>query len=267
MCEAYHSFIDLQLFPEDEDTTQDEQIEQTEETTEETIEQTEEEPFIEVVYNKEPKKVKMSEAPNYIQKGMNYDKIKGKAEQLETTLEKAAKIQRFDTVDAYLKAIEDAETQAQKQRYEQAGITDPKIIDELIEKNPIVQQAKQLTEQQNFNSEANELAGEFKEAFGRDITPEDVSDEVLAHRKGTGKSLSESFFFVNRKNIKTFIGEAKKQAEKQTIANLHDRARRGVISSDGLGEDVDISDIDTEMARAFGNDPKEIAKYKRSKRG
>ena len=200
-----------------------------------------------------------------------YGEFKGKAEKLETTLEKTARANGFVTpdgkgdVEALQAALEEHERAAEKQRYEQAGITDPKIIDELIEKNPVVQQAKKLTEERKFNEEASELSVEFKEVFGRDITAEDVSDDVIKHRDETGKTLTEAFFYVNRKNFKTLMDEAKTKAQKKTLADVHDRARRGIVNPESEGEDVDITDIDTEMASAFGNDPKEIAKYKKSK--
>lgn len=245
---------------------------------EETVEEPNEEPTEELEQTgeeeaaAEPEQDEMGRKIKEIRESMKqdyekkYGEYKGKAEQLETTLDKAARLSGYPSVEAYLQAVDDAEKQAQEQRYKDAGITDPKIIEELIEKNPVVQQAKQLTEKQRFQDEVNELATEFKEVFERDIAETDVSEEVIRHREQTGKSLSEAFFYLNRKNLKSFMQDAKKKAEKQTIANIHDRARRGVISNDGgVGEDIDTTDIDIEMAMAFGHDPREIAKYKKSK--
>ncbi len=226
--------LDLQLFAEGEGTPAEPTGEGTPPETEESgqPEQIQEDEFIEVVYNKEPVKVKKSEAPTYIQKGMNYDKVKTKAERYETALEKAARLTNHASVDDYLKTIEAEEQRMAAERMKEAGINDPKVIEEIIDRHPAVQQAKKMTAQQQLQTEAGELAADFKETFGREIKPEDVSADVLEYRNSHSCSLSEAFFFVNRKSIKTMMEKEKEAAARQALENHGNQKKRGVEASD-----------------------------------
>lgn len=194
----------------------------------------------EVVYNKETRKIKKSEAPGYIQKGMNYDKVKSRAETaeadkavMESHLLRAARAQGFgDDVAEYLKAVADLENKAEKKKYEDAGVLDPSVIDERIEKHPAVQQAKKLTEQQTVVAEANELAAQFKEMFGREITSEDITDEVLAFKHQKGYALADAFFLHNKSRLKDMIEAEKSKAAEKALADHERQSKRGVESSD-----------------------------------
>lgn len=103
---------------------QSEQIESTEQETQteavETV--TTQEPAPEgftVKYNKEDRFVAKDEAPTWIQKGLNYDKVNERAQQLEAQtkyLEKQAKISGYASVEEYTKALDAYE---QQQRIEQ----------------------------------------------------------------------------------------------------------------------------------------------------
>ena len=247
MLKANHSLedfvINLQLHAEEEGDNQDSQ--NTDDTNagetkaDGDNQDTGQEEEFEVVYNKETRKVKKSEAPSYIQKGMNYDKVKSRADQaeadkaiMETHLQRAAKIQGFDNVDEYLKAVEKAEQEKEQRRYEDAGVTDPSVIDERIEKHPLVQQARQMTEQQKIAAEANELATQFKEMFGRDITGEDISDEVLTLKQQKNYSLADAFFLHNKSRLKDMIEAEKSKAAEKALADHERQSKRGVESSD-----------------------------------
>lgn len=197
----------------------------------------------EVVYNKETRKIKKSEAPSYIQKGMNYDKVKSRADQaeadkavMETHLQRAAKIQGFDTVEDYLKAVDKKEQEAENKKYEDAGIYDSSVIKEQVKKevdnHPAVQQAKKLTEQQTVVAEANELAAQFKEMFGREITSDDITDEVLALKHQKGYALADAFFLHNKSRLKDMIEAEKSKAAEKALADHERQSKRGVESSD-----------------------------------
>lgn len=72
-----------------------------------------------VKYNKEDRFVSKDEAPTWIQKGLNYDKISERAQQLEAQtkyLEKQARISGYASVEEYTKALDAYE---QQQRIEQ----------------------------------------------------------------------------------------------------------------------------------------------------
>lgn len=68
---------------------------------------------INVKYNKEDRFVPEDEVPNWVQKGLNYDKVSEKAQQAERyqqMLERTAKFYGFDSHETYMTALEQAET-------------------------------------------------------------------------------------------------------------------------------------------------------------
>jgi hypothetical protein len=67
---------------------------------------------INVKYNKEDRFVPEDEVPNWVQKGLNYDKVSEKAQQAERyqqSLDRAARYHGFEDHEAYISAIETAE--------------------------------------------------------------------------------------------------------------------------------------------------------------
>lgn len=72
-----------------------------------------------VKYNKEERFVSKDEAPTWIQKGLNYDKVQERAQQLESQtkyLERQARISGYDTVDEYMTALDEYERNQQMEK-------------------------------------------------------------------------------------------------------------------------------------------------------
>lgn len=71
---------------------------------------------IPVKYNKEDRVIPYEEAPTWIQKGMNYDKLQERSTQLEQqakNLERVAKAYGFQDVDSYMTALDKYEQEQQ----------------------------------------------------------------------------------------------------------------------------------------------------------
>jgi hypothetical protein len=90
-------------------------------------------------------------------------------------------------------------------------------------------------------------------------------DKMIAAAPGV--DVKTAYNYLRGERFDELIEQTKKNTKKSTIADLHDQAKRGITSSsEGQGDEIDTTDIDINMARAFGNDPKDIAKYvKKSK--
>lgn len=81
-----------------------------------------------VKYNKEDRFVGKDEAPTWIQKGLNYDKVHERAQQLEAQtkyLERQARISGYGTVDEYMVALDEYEQNQQIEREAQRMGVDP----------------------------------------------------------------------------------------------------------------------------------------------
>jgi hypothetical protein len=206
------------------------QTAETPEVSEAPIQQEQTEPsspqesnYFTVKYNKEERQVSYDEAPDYIQKGLNYDKVQGKVSEYEQQLNRVAQLSGYNTHDELLSALDDIEQQQQRAQYEEAGI-DPDIMNQFIEKHPDIQYARELKqkeeETQKFNSEANELFAEFP-----DLKPEQIPSEVWQLKESKGLSLLDSYLRVNYKSL----GQ---QKEQEAIQKLQGNA---VASPGSLG--------------------------------
>ena len=179
-------------------------------------------------------------------------------QQYNATLQRAAKIQGFDSVDAYLAAVEQAEKDAEQAEQER-----------LYEENPTeairaaVQRELSVTQERDRAHQAQKAALKDKPFF---TELEGEIDRIYQDgiQSGNVLDLNTLYAWAFGQRGPELIEKATKNATQSALAQVQDRARRGVVGQDNnhSDDDVDMSDIDMEMASAFGNDPKEIAKYK-----
>jgi len=174
-----------------------------------------------------------------------------------------------DIKTKYNMNLEEFENALLQESYKQAGI-DPELINKAISNHPLIKQAEQLLtktqeeqRQQWVKDDISNLHKEFPETVEikteQDLYSLPEWKEIYAYTQ-KGYELSDAYYKVNKSKV---LEKTQKDAEKRTIANVQDRLKRGITgASDNInGDDADASDVDVEMARAFGNDPKEIAKY------
>jgi len=183
-----------------------------------------EEEFDEITYNKETVKIPKSQRQTFLQKGYNYDKVQGRAKTAETYLEKAARLTGYSSVDEYLKAVDDAERKAETERLNAAGITDPKLIEEMIDKHPAVQQAKRLTMKETFREQVEALKGE--EFF------DELKPEIEAMVKATpGLDAETAYNYLYGKNRKRLTKEATDTAAKKAVEDHKRQSKRGGVEA------------------------------------
>ena len=161
--------------------------------------------------------------------------------------------------------VRQQEEERQQKLIEQ-GI-DPDALKEAVASDPDVQWARTFREKQeveNFRAQAKDEKASLKdEPYFSDLEAE--IDTLIETSLQQGKMINPgtAYRFLVGQNIKDLITRSKDQTAKQTLANVQDRANRGLTGgSDFSVNDIDYSDVDSEMARAFGNDPKDIAEYK-----
>lgn len=207
--------------------------------------------------------------------------------------QKAAKLERDNTIarkygaeygvysEADIKeklgynTLEDLEKAIQDQQYRDAGI-DPELIDSRINNHPVVKQAQtyvqQLEQQQRqerINQDINNLHKEFPGAFDHIKEEQDIYNDPkfndVYQWLEKGYELSDAFYKVYKNDI---VNKTTQTAVKSTIANIQDKAKRGVISSGDGGDELNLTEVlskeDVEMANAFGVNPKNVAKYVKS---
>jgi len=144
---------------------------------------------------------------------------------------------------------------------------------ELTQNNIPEEVAKEIIENRKFREEAKakeyDLLIEQKKAALKDkpyfAELEADIDNLVKDSKSRGQliDLEVAYKYLRGEKMEELLSKTEDDAVKRTIANVHDRAKRGVgaLSSDAGSTDADITGINLDMAAAFGNDPKEIAKY------
>jgi hypothetical protein len=189
--------------------------------------------------------------------------VHGKAQNLETQLQRAARVQGFSTVDAYLEAVERAEMEAEAVEYARTNNLTAEEAQRELARDKRVQALEHEVKVTKLlsNLEAEKTPYRDKMYF-KELESE--IDKLVKESAMRGQKLDVevAFNFLRGQKLDELMSKAKSETAKSTVAKIHDRARRGPTSSDGAsGDDVDTTDVDLKMAQAFGNDPKAIAKY------
>lgn len=225
-----------------------ETIEQPIETTQETVEQTsspQESPqAFRVKYNKEEVEIPYDQAPDYIQKGMNYEKVSQRAEEYQQHLDRVAKLTGYQTHDELLSALEEAEREQERAKYQEAGI-DPDQFQKLVSELPEIQQfreiQKQQEESQQLQTEYNELAAEFP-----DVTPENIPAEVWQLKGERGISLMDAYLRVNYKSL----GQQKEQEAIQKLQQ-NQQSSTGALGAEGAEHQTSYSQLSAADKKAL----------------
>jgi len=188
---------------------------------------------------------------------------KAKAEERDAVIEEMYGSQGIHTYAEYQEAVQKQQEQERQNKLIENGI-DPEILKEAIASDPDVQWAKtfrQKQEVENFRSQVKEEKASLKdEPYFIDLEAEIDTLVESSLQNGKFVDVGTAYRFLVGQNIKDLISKSKGQTEKQTLANVQDRANRGLTGgSDTTKGAVDYSDVDFGMANVFGNDPKKIA--------
>lgn len=165
---------------------------------------------------------------------------------------KDAGYESYAEMQAYIKA---ERARREREHYVSQGI-DPDAVNELIGNHPIVKQAQEITLKSKIATEKAAISSKpFYKELEADI------DKILAVNPNL--PVEAVYSYVRGEKLDELLSKSTSDAAKRTIADIHDKKSRGLSDSgDSGGEDaVELTAEGKRMAAAFGNDPKEIAKY------
>jgi hypothetical protein len=180
--------------------------------------------FDDIVYNGETIKLPVSERKTFLQKGYNYDKVKSKADTYESALQKAAKITGYDSVDAYLEAVENAEKEAEAKQYQQAG-ADPKAIENLLNNHPVIKQTQDYFNKARITEEKAALKDK---KYFKELEPE--IDKVLAANPSLSPKLV--YEYIRGQKLEELIAAELTKAQQKGAEDFVNQSKRGTESSD-----------------------------------
>jgi hypothetical protein len=151
--------------------------------------------YFEIKYNKEPVKVSYDEAPSYIQKGMNYDKVQQRATEYEQHLNRVAQLSGYQTHDDFIRALDQAEQQQQRQQYEEAGLN-PDVLNQFLESHPDMKYAREMRAKEQESQQIASEIEQLKERFP-DLKSDDLTDELFQIKAQRGVPLLHAFLELN----------------------------------------------------------------------
>lgn len=242
---------------------------------------------ITVKHNKEEVFIDEEKIPEYARKGLNYDKMEGRAKQYEHALDRLAKQQGYkDHADlvANLDRIEQQAIQRQQEQFdtlrqqiredaENAGL-DPELVDQYIENHPALQQAREVLEKEKQAGELRKQEEEQQrqlqgwEALFRkypqlaDQTNEDGSAEwmtpELESRIRRGYDPIDAYELVYRDSI---IADERRRAEQSTLKQQRLNKRVQVETTTSATLDDEVPEELKAAFKLFDLNPSEARKF------
>jgi hypothetical protein len=162
----------------------------------------------------------------------------------------------------YQAAVQAQKEQEKVQQYAtEKGLTEEEARSEL-EKDRRLQQLEQETKLTKRLLTLDQEKKPLKDkVYFKELEPEIDQLVIDNAKKGVDVSVEAAYYYLRGQKLDELLSQEKGKAVKKTLADIQDRLNRGLTSdSEGNATDTDIP-VDSEMASAFGNDPKKIAKY------
>lgn len=273
---ANHSdLLRLDLQAHSEDIAPTETVESTEVNTEQventdvvpdTIQEevsTQAQQAFRVKYNKEEVEVPYDQAPDYIQKGMNYDKVQQRATDYEQSLNRMAQLSGYASVDEMVQAMNELEQQQQIQLEAQRMGVDEETYNQYFQ--PVQQELTTLKSQveefqmkeiqRQIDSELNELKQ------NPDFAQHEQAMFDIANQYGM--TLKDAYEFASLRALRSQLPDIQQQSKQQVLDQIKSRQGKHVETSDNnVAIGLDLTPQEIEMASKMGISPEEYAKYK-----
>ncbi|GAA0382616.1 hypothetical protein [Paenibacillus motobuensis] len=243
---------------------------------------------ITVKHNGQEVTVLDDQIPEHIQKGLNYDKVKGQAKQYESALDRLARQQGYkDHAELIenLDAIEQKQIQQQRDQFdnlkqqlredaENAGI-DPVVLDQYLDNHPLLQQAREVVQRseqeqqlrQQEQSQQQLLQGwealfkkypELTEQVDAETGTATWLTPEMQSRLQRGYDPVDAYELVYRDSI---LANERKRTEQSVLKNQRLNKRAQVEGAGGADLEPSAPEELTSAFAMFDIDPKRAQKY------
>lgn len=212
---------------------------------------------IKVKYNKEERFVPEDEVPNWVQKGLNYDKVSEKAQQAERyqqMLDRTAKYYGFSDHESYMAALEQAEMDKRiQEEAEKLG------VDEDVIRNHLQPLNQKLTEYETKlrTIEEQEMIRKVESQISTmENDPSNFPDfgkhkqAVIQYAAERGYSLEDAYKIVT---YDSRVQTATLQAQQEAVRKLHQNAdsSTGSLGADSPDHATGYLSMSKEERKAF----------------
>lgn len=218
-------------------TTQDTVTEQVETQIEGQDSPPQEEPRgIKVKYNKEERFVPEDEVPNWVQKGLNYDKVSEKAQQAEQyqqQLDRAAKYHGFENHSDYMTALEQAEQERRiQEEADKLGVPEEVIREHLQPLNQKLSEYEQKLKTIEEQEHVRQIEADIQRLSSQYSDFDHYKQQVFDLAGSRGYSLEDAYKIASYEDRQS---AAAQQARQETIRNIQQNAE---TSTGALGADA-----------------------------
>lgn len=241
--------IEEEPFESVEDTTETEQTEEVDQPQEELTEA--QNAFLKVKYNKEELDLDEDRARELAQKGLNYDKLVERVQQLETDprlsfVEELAREQNLE-VNEYLQQVQEWREQEKLNQLIQSNIPEDlakEILEARKDREVRKQQEQQQQVEQKKQSEAFEFFEYFKQATGKEFNNEaDQIPQEVWDINSQGVPLKYAYMQHHNQQLQNQIKILKQNESNAKKAPIGSLSAHG--SADNQSEDPFLSGFDS----------------------
>ncbi|WP_339211893.1 hypothetical protein [Paenibacillus sp. FSL L8-0333] len=279
-----------------EDTDEDPDNDDLEETDEEVDPAIDQLPAsgvkgVTVKHNGQDVTVDEEKVPEFLQMGLNYDKIKGRNQQYESALDRLAHQQGYkDHAEllANLDKIEQQQVQRQQDQFDQLkqrlrqeaedAAIDPDALEQYLDNHPILKQARQVIEREQTAQQTRQLETVQQQAVqgweSLFAKYPDLADQVNADGTGAtwltadmqaklqrGYDPIDAYELVHRDSL---TAVTRKQAKQEVIKQTRLNKRGQSLGAAGAPLEAEVPQELQDAFKMFGLDPNEAAKYSKN---
>lgn len=209
---------------------------------------------IKVKYNKEERFVPEDEVPNWVQKGLNYDKVSEKAQQAERyqqMLDRTAKFYGFTNHDDYIAALEQAEQDRQiEEQARNLGVDEEVIRNHLQPLNQKLTEYEQKLAVIEEQERVREITAQMQDLASRYPDFDKYKDKVFDLAGGHGYSLEHAYMIASYEDRQS---AAANQARQETIRSIQQNAETstGALGADAPNQASGYEAMTPEERKAF----------------
>ncbi|MNO36212.1 hypothetical protein D3C76_262790 [compost metagenome] len=288
---SYYEAFGIEYPEQEQQDESDPEYDEADPAIDSEIEKEQEIKGVTVKHNGQEVTVPDDQITEHLQKGLNYDKVKGQAKEYESALDRLAKQQGYkDHADliANLDAIEQKRVQEQQDQFdhlknqlrddaEAAGI-DPNVLDQYLDNHPLLKQARDVVQRseqeqqlrQREQSQQQLLQG-WEDLFRKyPQLSEQVDDSTgaaswmtpeMQARIQRGYDPIDAYELVHRDSI---LAEERKRTEQSVIKNQR-LNKRSQVEKEGSADLEPQAPEELASAFAlFGIDQKKAQKYSKN---
>lgn len=221
------------------------------------------EDFFEVKYNKENMRISRDEAPTYIQKGLNYDKVNQKAADYEQHLQRVAQITGYSSIDELIQAAQQAEEQQRVQNEAQRlGMDEEAYRQYIAPMNDELSTVKKQMEEMRVESFKKQIDAEINELKKDENFPK-YEQAMFEMATKYGMTLTEAYEFASLRGLKEQIPSLQQQTEQRVVDQIKARQGKHVETHDeNATVALNLTPDEIAYAQRLGITPEEYAKYK-----